>query len=363
MNLNDYTVLDCEPLHDMKGHLENLFEELPNCKLLNKKIAGEVKGVLDVDLGKDMKTGGDYRLAAIHLLILLKKRTTPPKILLMLETIVDISELLYADDSKRCPKSVLRLYNSTWIHFELCCEVFQTTTTISHQKMFGIYFHSLLVHAPPQYEIMCLKSANSEHEERLFGQAKNMVHAATNRQPTTVVPNILLRLQAKQRRGDMYKAYLESSSRISKAAREMGGIAHNTTIPGSFLTSRMSSWQAHCVRISPFLLRGKGTWWKTSDDGYEFLDGSTEPEARPEGPPLHHFRDTNLEEIYREKELAWHKIIEESIVLPTRFIKLYSTDGTYLGQRSFEEPEQSDTDGQQPSLPTGEKHAQVNSNH
>ena len=56
MNLNDYTVLDCEPLHDMKGHLENLFEELPNCKLLDKKIAGEVKGVLDVDLEKDMKT-------------------------------------------------------------------------------------------------------------------------------------------------------------------------------------------------------------------------------------------------------------------------------------------------------------------
>lgn len=107
---------------------------------------------------------------------------------------------------------------------------------------------------------MCLKSANTEHEERLFGQAKRMVQSATNRQPATVIPNILLRLQAKQKVGDMYKAYNDSSSRVSKAAKEMGCSKQNTNIPCSFLSGRMSSWQAHLVRISPFLLRGKGVW-------------------------------------------------------------------------------------------------------
>lgn len=29
LNLQDYTVLECEPLHDLKGHLKNLFEILP----------------------------------------------------------------------------------------------------------------------------------------------------------------------------------------------------------------------------------------------------------------------------------------------------------------------------------------------
>lgn len=29
LNLDDYTVLDCEPLHDLKGHFKNLLQELP----------------------------------------------------------------------------------------------------------------------------------------------------------------------------------------------------------------------------------------------------------------------------------------------------------------------------------------------
>ena len=30
LNLQHYTVVDCEPLHDIKGHLLNLFQELPS---------------------------------------------------------------------------------------------------------------------------------------------------------------------------------------------------------------------------------------------------------------------------------------------------------------------------------------------
>ncbi len=29
LNLGSYTIVDCEPLHDLKGHLINLFTELP----------------------------------------------------------------------------------------------------------------------------------------------------------------------------------------------------------------------------------------------------------------------------------------------------------------------------------------------
>ena len=29
LNLESYTILDCEPLHDLKGHVTNLLEELP----------------------------------------------------------------------------------------------------------------------------------------------------------------------------------------------------------------------------------------------------------------------------------------------------------------------------------------------
>lgn len=120
VNLNDYTVLDCEPLHDWKGHLNNLFTELP--AVLDKQLATEVKALLAVDLEKkEKKTGGDYRIALVHLLALLRNRPTPPKVLQLLETILRISELLYADESKRSPKTVLRLQLGYTMNSALHC--------------------------------------------------------------------------------------------------------------------------------------------------------------------------------------------------------------------------------------------------
>ena len=63
--------------------------------------------------------------------------------------------------------------------------------------------HALTVHAPAQFELMSLKSCNAEHEERLFGQAKIIATTTSNRKAENIVPNILLRLQAKQKRKDM----------------------------------------------------------------------------------------------------------------------------------------------------------------
>lgn len=78
--LQAYTVLDCKPLHDLKGHLQNLFNKLPAVAILDKELAKEVNQLMETDLRKDMKTGGDYRLTAVHLLAVLRKRQTPPKI-------------------------------------------------------------------------------------------------------------------------------------------------------------------------------------------------------------------------------------------------------------------------------------------
>lgn len=103
INWQDYTVLDCEPLHDLKGHLDSLFTELPS--LLDTPLATEITSILKADLlGRGTKRGGDYRLAALHILSL----------------------------------------------------------------------HALFLHSPPQYEIVNLKAANTEHKERLFGQAKDL---------------------------------------------------------------------------------------------------------------------------------------------------------------------------------------------
>ena len=179
-----YTILDCEPLHDLKGHLANLLPQLPSIvgeDILRKQIQDCLATDLD---SKTTKRGGDYRLAAIHILALVRNSNCPGEVLQLMESIVEISELLYADDTKRTPKSILRLFNLTSIHFELCVKLLSKTSTISHQKMFGIYLHSLVHHAPFQYEILSLSSVNTEHEERLFGQAKDLVHTQGHQSTT-----------------------------------------------------------------------------------------------------------------------------------------------------------------------------------
>ena len=107
-----------------EGHLQNLVDEVPH--ILSKQLADDCKKLINTDLKKE-KTGADYRLVALHLLCLLCTKNAPVKVILLLASIVSISELLYANDLQRTPKMFLRLYNLTWLHFGLCTELFTTT--------------------------------------------------------------------------------------------------------------------------------------------------------------------------------------------------------------------------------------------
>ena len=66
------------------------------------------------------------------------------------------------------PKTVLQLYNSSWLHHELCKTLFSQPHSVTYDKMFGTYLHALVVHAPRQYEIVSLRSINTENQERIF---------------------------------------------------------------------------------------------------------------------------------------------------------------------------------------------------
>lgn len=89
-NLQRYCILDCEPLHDLQGHLSNLHIMTDTCL---------TQQLLDIVVPKEKPSGGDYRRAVIHLLALLKDKA-PINIILLVQTILEISELLYASDEK-----------------------------------------------------------------------------------------------------------------------------------------------------------------------------------------------------------------------------------------------------------------------
>ena len=70
---------------------------------------------------------------------------------------------------------------------------------LSHwDKIFGLYYHSLLIHGPVQYEIVCLCSVNTEANERMFNSVKVVADQCTNRHPDNVVMKVLLHVQSKQ---------------------------------------------------------------------------------------------------------------------------------------------------------------------
>ncbi len=218
LHLTEYTILNCEPLHDVKGHLANLMEELPN--LLQGSQKEKCNDLLVARLGGKV-SGADMHSTVITLYVLLLKEGTKQCILDLLHSIIKISQILYSDEQNGSPKQVLSLYNNAWLHMELCKELLPNPHAITRRKLYGIYLHALTTHAPLQYEIVSQKSINAENQERLFGQARRTAEATSNRHPENIIFSILLRLQAKKEAGHMLYSINEVDSQVSRAAKNL----------------------------------------------------------------------------------------------------------------------------------------------
>ena len=205
---------------------------------------------------------------------------------------------MYSTDDKRSCKSILRLYNLTWIHAEKCVEVFHTPQKMSREKFFGTYFHSIVCHAAPQYELVSLRAVNAENEEIMFGQADKITGNTSNRHPNHVIPNLLLRVQAQAKRRD---TIAEQETQIQKTAYQLPK-SKNTVLDKQYLKKKSNSWQAHLTRISPYLIPGPGVWWSDLADSVEFADGPEEADFRPEGPRMPHFRNSTLQDLQKQKK-------------------------------------------------------------
>lgn len=149
---------------------------------------------------------------------------------------------------------------------------------------------------------------------------------ATNRKPENVLPTILLSMQAKQK---MDTPQQDQESMVSAVASKVPNFK-GTTIQKSFVASRLHSWQAHLQRISPFLQYGEGVWWKQGNT-YQFLDADEDPDNKPEGPPLLHFRSSKLHDVQIQSEMAWNYILEKGISLPHSSGYLVQMEATLAG--------------------------------
>ena len=135
---------------------------------------------------------------------------------MLLQSAVICCEILYASDNERCPKLLLQLYNNTWIHHQICFELFQCTSVKSRETLFGLYLHSLSNHAAEQYELVCMRSLNTENQERLFGQSRRIADHTSNKHPSNVITSILMHLQVKK---DMYSTTHGADTIVRTAAK------------------------------------------------------------------------------------------------------------------------------------------------
>ena len=330
LNLGKYEIVASEPLHDIKGHVINLINEMPTI-LPPGETRSKCIHLIDSCLAKEKKSGADLRRVAIQLYLLLKDLDCSSRVLFLLQSIIKIGEIAYSRDDKRCPRQLLQLYNMCWIHMELCRDLLSQPEKISKTKMFGHYVHAITAHIATQHELACLRSLNTESEERLFGQARAIADYCTNHHPENVIPHVMLRLQAKQEQHDGLASVKKGDSQVSRVAADLPQLP-GTRVKTSFIQQREDSWQIHLQRISPFLVAGVDVWWSYTGNGFLFHDGDTDRANAGDTFSLLHHRYHSVMDVEHRRDACWKRIVDEKIVIPAHSIKLYDSDGKKTGR-------------------------------
>lgn len=172
VGLESYEVLGCDPLHTFKGLTTNLYSEIP--RHLEKEEKNLFKESARASFrGKEAKNGSDYRRSLVDLTIYLDGEMTDSYIKLMRQ-LAELQEIAYSGDDKRTGRSILRFHNVSFNHAVLMDELFETSKSMTRRKLFGQYSHSLTSHAPIQYRILNLVSANTEQVEAAFNFMKEV---------------------------------------------------------------------------------------------------------------------------------------------------------------------------------------------
>ena len=200
-----------------------------------------------------------------------------PKIQTLLDSLTELSKLLYLPAQSRSPKLVIRLHNQAFIQAMTCKEVIGQPKSLTSRKFYGRYWHSLTAHAGKQSRIISAKSTNTQEEERHFNTLQGVTRL-TCRRPGDIITPSLIRLQAEQKlaetkQGDAVKV---QESQISKYYSTLPPFP-NTTVPQYLIINNPKEYQAHLQSISDFIACGEGVWWCQILSGVEFLDGPDEP--------------------------------------------------------------------------------------
>ena len=124
LNLGGYEVLPCEPMHDISHHIElPAHIEDVSCRKKLEEAVGLTTGK------KRTKRTVDYPRCSLITTSCYVRATASPREQHLLNTMVDIQDILYRQDKFRSPRLILRFHNSSWYH-----HTFRLTTFISEES-------------------------------------------------------------------------------------------------------------------------------------------------------------------------------------------------------------------------------------
>ena len=94
---------------------------------------------------------------------------------------------------------VLRFINVTFIHGMLVSKFLdKSKSKLKDRKDFGVYYHSLIGHAPDQFRLFSGRASNTEKEEAVFSSLKRFTNNASNHHPDNVITNAFIRHQSRE---------------------------------------------------------------------------------------------------------------------------------------------------------------------
>ena len=93
-----------------------------------------------------MARGSDYRKTTVKLPAVLRS-TASTKVVQLVNTLAELSLLLYITEEDRSPRLILQLCNIAFLHAIYCTKILQPVKQLSSGEGFGLYFHKLTKHA------------------------------------------------------------------------------------------------------------------------------------------------------------------------------------------------------------------------
>lgn len=315
LNLGQYEILACEPLHDISNVIQNVIKELP-FHTTDKTIQKELESFAARTIGeKNQLKGSDARLYVVQLAkflsILHQSNKIDKNMMKLISSLVEITNICYSSAEKRSMRLILRLYNQCFIFSTLCRIIIGNPVKMTSRKFYGSHFHCLTTHAPEILRLFSLRSILTEQEERCFGDMRRICDSTSNRQPEHIVDNAILRFLSQHKLPSKADSFTRQDSTISKQAGLLPATPRSS-FTSDFICKRPLLFQAHLKRISDFMVLGENVWWSWVNGDVVFHDGPTDLNERPEGPPIHHFRSTSMknEQIYlfRAKPGRWSAV-------------------------------------------------------